>query len=85
MASGLPVIATPNAGASDLIEDGVSGFIVPPRSSDALQERVLWLLENPTARREMGYRARAHVEQLGGWPSYAASAEATYIAYEKSQ
>src|SRR5262249_42028386 len=29
MAMGLPVIATPNSGAEELIEDGMSGFIVP--------------------------------------------------------
>jgi glycosyltransferase involved in cell wall biosynthesis len=78
LASGLPVIATPNSGAEDLIEDGLEGFIVPPRSSDALQEMIEMLLLDPMRRQEMGQRARARAELLGGWSGYAAVAEAAY-------
>ncbi|HEV3409323.1 MAG TPA: glycosyltransferase family 4 protein [Chthoniobacterales bacterium] len=42
MACGLPVIATPNAGADDLIEDGETGFLVPIRSPEALAEKISW-------------------------------------------
>jgi glycosyltransferase involved in cell wall biosynthesis len=78
MASGLPVIVTPNTGARDLIEDGVGGFIVPPRSSVAIEEAIRRLIENPTMRQGMGHRARASIEHLGGWSGYAALAEAAY-------
>lgn len=43
MASGLPVIATPNTGGPDVIEDGVDGFVVPIRDPDAIARRVLEL------------------------------------------
>ena len=40
MHNGLPVIATPNSGASDIVMDEEHGYIVPIRDSDALAERV---------------------------------------------
>ncbi len=41
MASGLPVIATPNCG--DVVHDGVNGFIVPVRSGEAIAEALTTL------------------------------------------
>ena len=40
LACGLPVIVTPNVGASDLIRDGQEGFIVPACSAEAIAERL---------------------------------------------
>lgn len=40
LACGLPVIVTPNVGASDLIEDGREGFVVPICSAEAIAERL---------------------------------------------
>ena len=39
MACGLPVIATENAGGSEIIEDGVDGFIVPVRNNSILKKK----------------------------------------------
>jgi glycosyltransferase involved in cell wall biosynthesis len=46
-ANGLPVITTPNAGASDLIVDGRNGFIVPPGDPEALAQRMQWCVRHP--------------------------------------
>src|SRR4029077_12459901 len=46
MACGLPLIATKNAGADDLIDDGVTGFLVPIRSPDAIAEKISWCAAN---------------------------------------
>ncbi|MCT0208300.1 glycosyltransferase family 4 protein [Synechococcus sp. CS-1332] len=40
LSQGLPVIATPNTAAPDLIRDGVEGFIVPIRDSAAIAQRL---------------------------------------------
>ena len=61
MAMGLPVIATPNTGAEDLIEDGVHGFIVPARDPKAAAARLQQLADAPELRRQMGAPARARV------------------------
>jgi glycosyltransferase involved in cell wall biosynthesis len=70
MACGLPVIATPNTGAEDLVTDGVEGRIVPAAASGALREAILELYENRALRQEMATAALRRVRQLGGWDRY---------------
>ena len=55
MASGLPVICTPNTGS--VIRDGVEGFIVPIRDSDRIVQRLELLIEDRQLLREMGRAA----------------------------
>jgi len=47
LAHGLPVITTKHAGASELIEDGKNGFLIPPGDTKALRERMEWCFKNP--------------------------------------
>lgn len=67
MASGLPVITTPHAGS--VVRDGKDGFIVPPRSSVALMERILYLYKDREAARAMGQSARRQVEHYS-WDAF---------------
>lgn len=46
MSQGLPVIATPNSGATECVRDGKEGFIVPIRSSSAIAARLQQLVDN---------------------------------------
>jgi len=78
MAMGLPVIATPNTGAEELIEDGVTGFIVPARDPAAAAARLHELAGAPELRREIGRRARARVADGFGWAHYGERARANY-------
>ena len=64
MASGLPVITTPNCAGPDLIEDGVTGFIVPIRDVEAICERLAWIHDHPQEAAAMGEQARARVASL---------------------
>ncbi len=47
MAAGVPVIATRVGGNPEVIEDGISGLLVPPRDSAALAEAMTTVLDNP--------------------------------------
>jgi glycosyltransferase involved in cell wall biosynthesis len=47
LAHGLPVITTCNAGAADLIDEGRNGFIVDPRDTSGLADRLDWCCRNP--------------------------------------
>jgi len=59
MALEKPVVASRVGGMIDLVDDGVSGFLVPPADPEALADRLLFLQENPEAARRMGKRAAA--------------------------
>jgi glycosyltransferase involved in cell wall biosynthesis len=67
MASGLPVIATPNTGS--VVRDGIDGFLVPPRDVEALMERIERLYRDPDLRRTMGASARQRAEAFT-WSAY---------------
>jgi UDP-glucose:(heptosyl)LPS alpha-1,3-glucosyltransferase len=60
MASGLPVITTQYNGASEIIEDGVQGFIVDPQDTKLLSERITSALADCE---KMGKSARAKAEE----------------------
>jgi glycosyltransferase involved in cell wall biosynthesis len=62
MGAGLPVVATAVGGTPELIDDGLTGFLVPPGDAAALAERVVRLLKEPDVARAMGARARQKVE-----------------------
>jgi glycosyltransferase involved in cell wall biosynthesis len=56
LTSGVPVVGTKVDGASDVIRDGVNGFLVEPGDVSRLAGRVLWLLSHPTHAKQMGLR-----------------------------
>ncbi|WYM02701.1 MAG: glycosyltransferase family 4 protein [Gloeotrichia echinulata CP02] len=58
MACGLPVIVTSHCGAADLVEDGINGFIVPPRDVKAIADKLDFLASNESIRLAMGKAAR---------------------------
>jgi glycosyltransferase involved in cell wall biosynthesis len=62
MAAGVPVVATRIAGVPELVEDGVSGFLVPPGDAQSLAERISALLEDDHLRNRFGKAGRAEVE-----------------------
>ncbi len=62
MASGMPVVATRHAGIPELVEDGVSGLLVPERDAVALADALDWLAREPGRWAAMGRAGRAKIE-----------------------
>ncbi|MEY2410548.1 MAG: colanic acid/amylovoran biosynthesis glycosyltransferase [Verrucomicrobiota bacterium] len=62
MAMGLPVLSTQHSGIPELVEDGVSGFLVPERDVPALAHRLETLLKYPERWPVMGEAGRRRVE-----------------------
>jgi len=69
MGCGLPVIATVNTGAVEVIRDGMDGFIIPIRDVEALKEKILYLYEHEEERREMGRNALERAKEFT-WDRY---------------
>ncbi|OUS92459.1 glycosyltransferase [Rhodococcus sp. NCIMB 12038] len=62
MAAGRPAVCTAVGGVPEMITEGATGFLVPPRSPRALAEKLLRVLSDPEKSREMGLAARTRVE-----------------------
>lgn len=62
MASGMPVVATRHGGIPELVEDGVSGYLVAERDVASLADRLAFLARHPERWGEMGRSGRAKVE-----------------------
>ncbi|MDO8557238.1 MAG: glycosyltransferase family 4 protein [Candidatus Jorgensenbacteria bacterium] len=70
MACGLPIIATTNTGAEDIVRDGQDGFIIPIRDIEALKTKLLYLYENRDICKKMGESAKARVSSGFTWDDY---------------
>jgi glycosyltransferase involved in cell wall biosynthesis len=78
MSQGLPVIAAPVGCAADLIRDGQTGVVVPPRDGAALAAAVTRLMEAPAERARLGRNGAALVSAM----SWKRTAELTVHVYE---
>jgi glycosyltransferase involved in cell wall biosynthesis len=63
MQAGMPVITTDEGALAEIVEDGATGLLVPPRDPSALADRIAALLADAGTQREMGARARTRQEE----------------------
>ena len=64
---GLPIIATTNTGASDIITDGQEGFLVPIRDYNSIFEKIQLLADNTELYQGMKFNAELKSKKLHGW------------------
>ena len=70
MACGKPVVATEAGGIPEVIEDGLTGLLVPTRDPESMAAAIIRLLNDPDLRRQMGaagilsVRERFSVERM---------------------
>jgi glycosyltransferase involved in cell wall biosynthesis len=77
MATGLPVICSKNAGASEIIQDAVHGFLIDSRSAQSLSEKILWCYQNPDVCRKMGALGKQRIQDFS-WDKYGEKVFKTY-------
>ena len=70
MAAGIPVVATANTCAPDVITTGREGFVVPAFDSEAIAAKIDWLAGHPAQAREMGAAAAARAADFS-WERHA--------------
>ena len=77
MACGVPVVASKIGGIPDVVKNGKTGLLVPPRDPKALAEAIICLLQDENVRRKMGRNARKKAENYS-WKRIAEKYERVY-------
>ena len=67
MSCGIPVISSKYCIAPDLITSGQEGYIIDPRNTKEIAEKIKFLYDNPNERSLMGKMARKKIEEIGSW------------------
>ena len=62
-AVGRPIVTTNSIGCKDVVDDGVNGFLIPIKNSDALAEKLQILADDKELRIKMGKAAREKAER----------------------
>lgn len=84
MAAGLPVVATRVGGNPEVVEDGRSGTLVPPRDSAALAAAIARLFDDPGSARRMGLAGRERCRAGFGLETMVARYQALYDGMDGS-
>lgn len=58
MAMSCPIITTLATGCKECVDDGINGYLVPPKSPEVIADRILRLVEQPGLRKRMGEASR---------------------------
>jgi len=78
MAHGKPVVASAVGGLLDLVEDGETGLLVPPRDVPRLRAALQHVLDDANLRRRLGAAARARAQDRLAWDRVTALTIAAY-------
>ena len=78
MACGAPVVATTAGAFPEVIEDGQSGLLVPPRDAPALADAIERLMKDSYVRRKLGQEARRRISEHFSWRKTAVRTFALY-------
>lgn len=70
LACGIPLIVTPNAGGKDLIEEGMTGHLVPIRSPEKIAEKIISCLESNLSKLDRSIICQEKARAFS-WNSYA--------------
>ena len=77
---GKTIVATGVDGTVEIVEDGVSGLIVPPRDPKAIAEKINYMIDNPEDKKQMEEKAVERYEEEFSFDTLAGS----YIDYYRS-
>jgi glycosyltransferase involved in cell wall biosynthesis len=63
LAAGVPVVATDVGGTPEVVDEGVSGFLVAPGDSEALANKIVNIVTDDEVRRALGRRGKKRVQE----------------------
>ena len=70
MACGLPVICTTNTGGSEIIDDGINGYVIPIKNIKILMDKIKILYNDKNKLQEMGRNAHLKASSQLSWKEY---------------
>jgi glycosyltransferase involved in cell wall biosynthesis len=73
-----PVVASAVGGIPEVVKDGVTGLLVPPRNPVILSEKIAFLLRNPSSGARMGQMGRQVIQERYSMESMLAETEHVY-------
>lgn len=81
MTLGKPTIATNHGGPTEIIEPGISGFLVEPGNPKALADCMFEVLESPSLRARVGNAAQERIRSLFDVHGYVTRVERVYLSF----
>lgn len=78
MAMQLPIVTTAVGGVAEIVEEGVTGILVPPKNHRALADGMAALLDEPQKRQQMGARGRDRVKSFFSLTTYVEQMQIEY-------
>lgn len=85
MAAGKPVVTTDCGGPQEIVEDGVTGYLVPVGHALELSKKISILLKNPELAGKMGEAGRLHAERNFGLDKMVMSRESLFLQLFRQQ
>lgn len=67
MAAGKLVISTELGSIPEIIHDGETGYLIPPGNTEALAEKMQFVIEHPEVAKRIGQRAREYITRHHNW------------------
>jgi glycosyltransferase involved in cell wall biosynthesis len=78
MACGLPCVAVDAHGPATIVDDGSTGWLVPPDDEDAMVEALVEVVNDPAERRRRGEAAYRVARERYSWPALVEKLAAVY-------
>jgi glycosyltransferase involved in cell wall biosynthesis len=79
LAAGLGTVTTTAGGNAEIVQDGVTGLLVPPENPDLLAAALLRLLRDPDLARRLGHSGREYVRRTFGFDRLVGEIEGLYL------
>jgi len=83
MAAELPVVATNIGGIPEIVENGKTGILVPPKNKEKLANAVIKLINNKNLSKEMGITGKQRVQKYFTWEIIAKKYEKLFTEIKK--
>jgi len=82
MSWGLPVISSTEGAIPEIVQDGITGFIVNPNSPEEIADKIINLVNNPDLRKNMGIKGREVYKLKYTSEAYARNLDSAILFFE---